>query len=122
MLRAPFRSASSDGNETILRFRRVLRRAEGRPTPLLLYDLYDKADTLLDVYSLQPQRSSIYSEEGKRHRTKVTILDRPAKKAHYEVQTRTVMRKDLAIPSSTADVLSTIYALRAMTLKQETRS
>ena len=34
--------------------------AEGRPTPLLskLYSLYYKADTLLDVYTLLPQRGS----------------------------------------------------------------
>jgi hypothetical protein len=94
--------------------------AEGRPTPLVskLYDLYYKADTLLDVYSLLPQRSSIYSEEGKRHRTKATIFDQAAKKAHYEVQTRTVIKNDLAIPPSTQDALSAIYVLRAIALKQ----
>ena len=40
--------------------------AEGRPTPLLskLYTLYYKADTLLDVYSLLPQRGSLYVRRG----------------------------------------------------------
>ena len=44
--------------------------AEGRPTPLLskLYALYYKADTLLDVYTLLPQRGSIYSDENGRKR------------------------------------------------------
>src|SRR5579862_5973294 len=40
--------------------------AEGRPTALLsrLYTLYYKMDTLIDAYTLLPQRASIYSEEG----------------------------------------------------------
>jgi len=94
--------------------------AEGRPAPLLskLYELYYKADTLLDVYSLLPQRASVYSDEGKRHRMKVTTFDQAAKKAHYEVQTRTVVKKDVAIPSYTQDALAAIYVLRAIALKQ----
>jgi hypothetical protein len=94
--------------------------AEGRPTPLLskLYDLYYKADTLLDIYSLLPQRASIYSEEGKRHRTKVTMFDQAAKKAQYEVQTRTVVKKELAIPAYAQDGLAALYVLRAVALKQ----
>ena len=40
--------------------------AEGRPTTMVskLYTLYYKADTLLDVFTLLPQRGSVYSEEG----------------------------------------------------------
>jgi len=93
--------------------------AEGRPTPLLskLYDLYYKADTLLDVYSLLPQRASLYSEEGKRHRMKVTMFDQAKKKAQYEVQTRTVVKKDLPIPSYSQDALGALYVLRAIALK-----
>jgi len=92
--------------------------AEGRPTPLLskLYDLYYKADTLLDVYSLLPQRASIYSEEGKRHRTKVTTFDQSAKKAHYEVQTATLVKKELVIPAYAQDGLAALYVLRAIAL------
>ena len=87
--------------------------------PLLskLYDLYYKADTLLDVYSLLPQRASIYSEEGKRHRTKVTTFDRSAKKAHYEVQTATLVKKELAIPAYAQDGLAALYVLRTIALK-----
>jgi hypothetical protein len=94
--------------------------AEGRPTPLLsrLYDLYYRADTLLDVYSLLPQRASIYSEEGKRHRTKVTTFDQAAKKAQYEVQTNTVVKKELAIPAHSHDGLAALYVLRTIPLKQ----
>jgi hypothetical protein len=93
--------------------------AEGRPTPLLskLYDLYYKADTLLDVYSLLPQRASVYSEEGKRSRLKVTTFDQAARKAQYEVQTRTLVKKELAIPAYSQDGLAALYVLRAIALK-----
>jgi uncharacterized protein DUF3108 len=93
--------------------------AEGRPSPLVskLYTLYYKADTLLDSYSLLPQRGSLYSEEGKRHRMKTTTFDQSAKKAVFEVQTRTVVKKDLAIPGFTQDALSAIYVLRSIPFK-----
>jgi len=97
--------------------------AEGRPTPLLskLYDLYYKADTLLDIYSLLPQRSSIYSEEGKRSRLKVTIFDQAARKAQYEVQTSTLVKKEMTIPAYSQDGLAALYVLRAVALKSGDR-
>jgi hypothetical protein len=76
-----------------------------------------KADTLLDIYSLLPQRASIYSDEGKQHRLKVTTFDHAAKKAQYEVQTRTLVKKELAIPAYSQDGLSALYVLRAISLK-----
>jgi hypothetical protein len=93
--------------------------AEGRPTPLLskLYTLYYKADTLLDAYSLLPQRGSIYSEEGRDRRTKTLSFNQSARTAVYEVQTATKVRKDLALPPYTQDALSAIYVLRAIPLK-----
>ncbi len=93
--------------------------AEGRPTPVVskLYTLYYKADTLLDAYSLLPQRGSLYSEEGKRHRMKTTVFNQPAKKATYQIETRTVVKKDLAIPGFTQDALSAIYVLRSIPFK-----
>ena len=93
--------------------------AEGRPTPLVskLYTLYYKADTLLDSYSLLPQRGSLYSEEGKRHRLKTTVFNQTARKATYEVETRTLVKKDLTIPSFTQDALSAIYVLRSIPFK-----
>jgi len=93
--------------------------AEGRPTPLVstLYTLYYKADTLLDTFSLLPQRGSLYSEEGKRHRMKTTTFNQPAKKATYQVETRTVVKKDFALPGLTQDALSAIYVLRSLQLK-----
>jgi hypothetical protein len=93
--------------------------AEGRPTPFVskLYTLYYKADTLLDVFSLLPQRGSLYSEEGKRHRLKTTMFDQGGKKATYQIETRTVAKKDLAIPGFTQDALSAIYVLRSIPFK-----
>jgi hypothetical protein len=93
--------------------------AEGRPTPLLskLYTLHYKVDTLLEVFDLLPQRGSVYSEEGKRHRMKVTRFDHPAKKAQYEVTTATVVKKEIRLPSYTQDALSALYVLRSIPLK-----
>src|SRR6188508_1603254 len=73
--------------------------AEGRPSPLVskLYSLYYKVDTLLDAYSLLPQRGSVYSEEGKRHRMKTTMFDHAQKRADFQVETRTVVKKTIGI-------------------------
>lgn len=93
--------------------------AEGRPTPLLskLYTLYYKADTLLDAYSLLPQRGSIYSEEGSDRRTKTVSFNQGARTAVYEVQTATHVRRELTLPPYSQDALSAIYVLRALPLK-----
>jgi hypothetical protein len=93
--------------------------AEGRPTPLLskLYTLYYKADTLIDVYSLLPQRGSLYVEEGKRHRMKTTTFNQTARRAKYEVQTSTHVERDLALPGYTQDALSALFVLRSIPMK-----
>jgi hypothetical protein len=93
--------------------------AEGRPTPLLskLYTLYYKMDTLLDTYTLLPQRGSSYSEEGKKHRFRVTEFDRAAKKVRFQYQTETTVKADVATSPVAQDVLSAIYVLRALPLK-----
>src|SRR5262245_6470354 len=93
--------------------------AEGRPTSLLskLYTLYYKADTLIDVYSLLPQRGSLYVEEGKRHRMKTTTFDQATRKAKYEVQTATHVEKDLSLPGFTQDALSALFVLRSIPMK-----
>ena len=90
--------------------------AEGRPTPLLskLYTLYYKADTLIDVYSLLPQRGSLYVEEGKRHRMKTTTFNQGTQRAKYEVQTATHVQRDLSLPKFTQDALSALYVLRSI--------
>jgi len=97
--------------------------AEGRPTPLLskLYTLYYKADTLLDAYTLLPQRGSIYSDEGGRRRTKVTQFNQGARTAAYQVQTATLVKNQVALAPSTQDALSVVYVLRALALKPGSR-
>jgi len=93
--------------------------AEGRPTPLLskLYTLYYKADTLVDVYNLLPQRGSLYVEEGKRHRMKTTTFDQAKRQAKYEVQTATRVERTIALPPMTQDSLSALYVLRCIPMK-----
>lgn len=89
--------------------------AEATPSSLLsrLYTLYYKADTLLDVYSLLPQRGSVFSREGKRQRMKITSFDHGAKKARFDMQTASKMTLDMTITPATQDFVSAIYALRA---------
>jgi hypothetical protein len=93
--------------------------AEARPAPLLakLYTLYYKLDTLLDAYTLLPQRGSVYSEEGKRHRFKTTRFDRGQQKAYFEYQSGNTVKADFAVPAFTQDALSAIYVLRSIPLK-----
>jgi hypothetical protein len=93
--------------------------AEAKPAPLLasLYALYYKLDTLLDVYTLLPQRGSVYTEEGKRRHLKTTRFDRSAKKAFFEYQSATTVKSDFPIAASTQDALSSLYVLRAIPFK-----
>jgi hypothetical protein len=93
--------------------------AEGRPTPLLakLYSVYYKIDSLLDSFTLLPQRGSVYSEEGKRHRFKTTQFDRAAKKVLFEYKSDTTVKADFPTSPVTQDALSAIYVLRAIPLK-----
>jgi hypothetical protein len=93
--------------------------AEGRPTSLLskLYDLYYKADSLIDAFTLLPQRGSVYSKEGRRERMKTTLFNQQANTAQYEVKTRTLVTRDLKIPAYSQDPLGAIYVLRALGLK-----
>ncbi len=93
--------------------------AEARPGTILsaLYTLYYKLDVLLDAYTLLPQRGSVYSEEGRRHRMKVTSFNQDARRAVYEAQAGRAAKQDLAVPAYTQDALSAIYVLRAIPLK-----
>lgn len=90
--------------------------AEGRPTPLVakLYSLYYKMDSLIDVYTLLPQRGSSYSEEGSRHRFRTTVFDRAAKKAFFEFRTTTSVKADFPVSPDVQDALSALYVLRAI--------
>jgi hypothetical protein len=93
--------------------------ADGRPSSIVsvLYTLYYKADTLLDVFTLLPQRASVYSEEGTRKRMKAMRFDQAARRGVFEVTTSTTVRKDLTLPPLAQDPLSAIYVLRASPLK-----
>lgn len=93
--------------------------AEGRPTPLLskLYTLYYKMDTLIDSYTLLPQRGSVYSEEGKRHRFRTTTFDRKANKVFFEYQAGTTVKDSFSTSPVAQDALSAIYVLRAVPFK-----
>jgi hypothetical protein len=93
--------------------------AEARPTPLLskLYSLYYKVDTLIDVYSLLPQRGSIYSEEGSRHRFKATQFNRQTNQAVYEYNAGAAVRTNVSTSPVSQDALSAIYVLRAVPFK-----
>jgi hypothetical protein len=93
--------------------------AEGRPTPLLskLYSLYYKVDTLIDSYTLLPQRRSIYSEEGSRHRFRATQFDRKTNKAVYEYNAGTTVKTSISTSPVAQDALSAIYVLRAVPFK-----
>jgi hypothetical protein len=92
--------------------------AEGRTTPLLqtLYTLHYKLETWLDSFTLLPQRAATSSEEGRRHRLGTTTFDRAARRAHYELQTTTVVKADVAIAPEEQDALSAIYVLRTLPL------
>ena len=93
--------------------------AEGRPTLLVskLYSLYYKMDSLIDTYTLLPQRGSIYSEEGSRHRFRTTLFDRKANVAHFEYKVEGTAKADVAVSPVAQDVLSAIYVIRAVPFK-----
>jgi len=74
-------------------------------------------DTLLDSFTLLPQRGSVYSEEGKRHRFKTTQFDRSARKVLFEYKADTTVTSDFATSAVTQDALSAIYVLRAIPFK-----
>jgi len=90
--------------------------AEAQTAGLLanLYTLYYKADTLIDAYSMLPQRGSVFSREGSRQRMKITTFDHGKKQGRFEMQTASKMVKDVALGTATQDLLSAIYALRTI--------
>ncbi|HEX7485729.1 MAG TPA: DUF3108 domain-containing protein [Vicinamibacterales bacterium] len=97
--------------------------AEGRPTGILssLYSLYYKLDTMLDSRLLLPLRGSVYSQEGSRRRTRVTVFDHAALRADYEVRTTTDVKSSVGLARYSQDILSAVYALRAVPLKENSR-
>jgi hypothetical protein len=94
--------------------------AEGRASGLVaaLYHVYYKADTLLDVYSLLPQRGSIFGEEGRRRHLRVTLFDQAKRTARYEVTPGAGPQRPIALPGPTHDALSAVLALRMLRLRE----
>ena len=92
--------------------------AEGRPTSLVskLYAVYYKADSLVDAYTLFPQRGSVFSQENGRQRMKETRFDQARRSATFQMRTATTMTQDQALPGPTHDGLSALTAMRTMTL------
>ena len=90
--------------------------AEGRPTSLLskLYAVYYKADTLVDAYTLFPQRGSVFSQENGRQRMKETKFDQAKRAATFQMRTSTTMTQDQALPGPTHDGLSALTAMRTL--------
>jgi len=90
--------------------------AEAQTIGLLakLYTLYYKADTLIDVFTLLPQRGSLYSREGGDQRTKITMFDQAKNTGMFEMQTKSKMNKELKLKPLTQDMLSVLYVLRSI--------
>jgi hypothetical protein len=97
--------------------------AEAQPTGLVskLYTLYYKLDTLLDSRQLLPQRGSVFSQEGSRRRTRITVFNHAAQRADYEVKTTTDVKTTVGLARYSQDALSALYALRAIPLKENSR-
>ncbi len=93
--------------------------AEARTEGLLakLYTLYYKADSLIDSFTMLPQRGSVFSQEGGRQRMRITTFDHGRKQGRFEMQTASKMVKDVGLGTATQDLLSSLYALRTIAPK-----
>lgn len=92
--------------------------AEGQPTTLLskLYAVYYKVDSLVDAYTLFPQRGSVFSQENGRQRMKETRFDQARRSATFQMRTATTTTQDQPLPGPTHDALSALTAMRTMPL------
>ena len=92
--------------------------ADGKPSDLLsnLYNLYYKLETRLDAFKLLPHRASVYSEEGRRRRTKTTTFDQARHTATYEAGEPASRKQVVKVPPLTQDALSALYVVRALRL------
>jgi hypothetical protein len=90
--------------------------AEGRPSTLMskLYAVYYKADSLVDAYTLLPQRGSVFSQENGRQRMKETRFDQSKRSATFQMRTATMMSQDQSLPGPTHDGLSALTAMRTL--------
>lgn len=92
--------------------------AEGRPSSVIskLYQLYYKAESMLDTRTLLPSVATIYSDEGGRKRHKTTTF-RGNGSVDYEVKTTTSATSTIQVPATAQDPLGAIYILRSLPLK-----
>lgn len=92
--------------------------AEAKPSWLIekLYHLYYKADAVIDTATLQPQWSSIYSDEKGRIKNRLTKF-LAGRSIEYQQLTSKDGPQKRAVPPSTFDILSAVYALRAEALR-----
>lgn len=97
--------------------------ADGQPTPLLanLYPLYYKAESQLDAVTLLPHQGSLYSQEGRRRRTKTTRFDRRTGTVAFAVEGQPQQSTTLKIKPGTHDALSAFFSLRTVALKAGAR-
>jgi hypothetical protein len=94
--------------------------AEGQPVGLLaaIYSVYYKLDSLVDVFTLLPQRGSVFSQEGRHRRMQVTRFDQPRRRATYEMTTTTVYKREMRLTAPAQDPLSALYFLRTLPMRQ----
>lgn len=92
--------------------------AEGRPSSMLskLYQLYYKAESMLDTRTLLPSMATIYSDEGGRKRHKTTTFKGNGS-VEYEVKTTTSAVSTITASRTAQDPLGAIYILRSLPLK-----
>jgi len=97
-------------------------RAELRPSAVIgkLYPVYYKVESLLGEASLLPQKSSMFSREKARVRQKFTHFDRSSRRMHYTYVTENEQKKVLPVEPAALDILSWLYVLRTVTLKEGT--
>lgn len=76
-----------------------------------LYALDYQAETVVDAGTLLPRRASVQQQEGRRRRTRITVFDQAARRAHFEQLGG--RQADLDLPAGTHDALSALYTLRA---------
>jgi len=93
--------------------------AEGRSSGIVgtLYPAYYKADTLIDVYTLFPQRGSIYSQEGGHRKLRVTTFDQSKRNAEFQVTPGGSTPRKFPLSAPTHDAVSVVLALRTLALR-----
>jgi hypothetical protein len=93
-----------------------------RPSAMIgkLYPVYYKAESLLAEGPLLPLRASMYSKERSRVRQQFSHFDRGAGRIHYTYVTDHEQKKTFPVPAGTLDILSWLYVLRTLPLREGT--